>query len=172
MLQRRTILLALVLGAGALAACADGGAGQAEPAPTVTVTVTEEATDAPTDDVSSATALDVCNRDGLDGMAFIFVTSPTPGAPFSEGDTAEGCSNTFEAGYAYELLDREGAVLDEGFGTATCGSGCVGTFSFPVSFTVDEPQVGTLRVFAESAEDGSQIAVNAIPVRLEPSAAG
>jgi hypothetical protein len=161
------MLLATLAMAGLLAACADGGSGQAEPAPTVTVTVTEEAP-SPSDDTSPGTVLDVCNQDGLDGFAFIFVTSPTPGAPLSDGATVEGCSNTFEAGYVYELLDRDGAVLDEGFGAATCGSGCVGTFSFPVSFTVAEAQVGTLRVFAESAEDGSEVDVNAIPVMLEP----
>jgi hypothetical protein len=163
----------------ALTAC--GGAADDEgatPAPTVTVTVTETATPAPAEDPSptaepspaptGVSGEDPCAAGGLEGHAFIFVTSPAPGAELASGDTVEGCSNTFEATYQYELLDRDGTVLDEGFGTASCGSGCVGEFDFTLDFSVDEETVGTLRVFAESARDGSEELVNAIPVRLAP----
>lgn len=111
---------------------------------------------------------ETCGADGLAELAFIFVTDPVPGEALADGDEVAGCSNTFEAAYVYELLDADGAVLDEGFGTASCGTGCVGAFSFPVSFTVEETQVGTLRVFAESPRDGSETHLNAVPVLLRP----
>lgn len=178
MRRPRWALMALV-GAVGLTAC---GAGDdpddtAAPAPTVTVTVTETATPAdgepltgsptpaPTD--GGATA-EPCDTPGLDGLAFIFVRSPQPGAIVADGDTVDGCSNTFEATYEYELLDGQGAVLDEGFGTATCGNGCVGDFSFTLDVSVTERTVGTLRVFASSAQDGSETLVNSIPVLLQP----
>lgn len=177
----RTTLGALA-GVLVLAGCGGGAedGGQEAPAPTVTVTVTETATpdasalaEEPTPsptaaETGAATATDPCEAAGLDGHAFIFVTHPTSGAQLASGDEVTGCSNTYEASFQYELLDRDGAVLDEGFGTASCGTGCVGDLSFTVTFDVAEETVGTLRVFATSAQDGSEELVNAIPVRLTP----
>lgn len=178
------MVLAGVLGATACGGGDDPGAdGPATPAPTVTVTVTETATPADTEPLAEsptptpepaptgdgpAVAEDPCDASGLDGFAFIFVTTPAVGAEVADGDTVEGCSNTFEATYEYELVDGQGAVLDDGFGTATCGTGCVGDFSFELDFSVPEETVGYLRVFASSAEDGSETLVNSIPVLLQP----
>lgn len=133
---------------------------------TETETVTEGPTDGPTDIVASG---DSCSDlVGGESLAFVFVTAPAIGTQVSSPFTVAGCANAFEAAYSWELLDRDGAVLVEGFGTASCGTGCVGTFSFDVSYTVPERQVGTLRVFTVSAMDGSDDDVNAIPLVLEP----
>lgn len=158
-----------------LAACGTGGDAPApEPAPTVTVT--ETVTAAPATPEPTATASvdpggspeDVCAAPGLDQQAFVFVTTPTVGSSLASGDTVEGCANVFEAAFQWELLDGAASVLDSGFGTASCGTGCVGTFSFSPTFSVGAVEVGTLRVFASSAQDGSDVHVNAIPVLLQP----
>ncbi|MBW3658740.1 MAG: Gmad2 immunoglobulin-like domain-containing protein [Actinobacteria bacterium] len=169
-------LLATVALAGCGGASDGEDASAPEPAPTVTVTVTETATpddvepreESPTPQPASSPSADPCTTPGLEGSAFIFVTSHQPGSTLASGDTVEGCANTFEATYEYELLDRDGAVLVEDFGTASCGTGCVGELSFTLDFSVPEQMVGTLRVFASSAEDGSETLVNAIPVLLQP----
>lgn len=154
-------------------------AGAASPVPAETITVTETVTAAaptPTEDDTSEPAeqptgndTDTCDElRGGEQLGFIFVTSPTPGQTVGRRFTVEGCSNSYEATYVYELVDRDGRVLDDGFGTASCGTGCVGDFSFTVKADVDERQVLTLRVFSESAEDGSEQDVNSIPVVIEP----
>ncbi len=78
-----------------------------------------------------------------------------------------GTSNVFEATSNYELLDATGAVIAEGFFTASCGTGCRGAFDVEVPFEwAGEPR-GTLRVFELSAEDGSRVNVVEIPLAFE-----
>lgn len=159
-----------------LAACGRGGTSgsdqAADPEETVTVTAPAETvtvTETSTPTAEPEPAGDPCaDLEGGDELSFIFVGAPTPGQAVSSGFEVSGCSNTFEATYVWELVDREGTVLAEDFGTASCGSGCVGDFSFTVDYEVDERQVATLRVFEESAEDGSEVNVNSIPLVLEP----
>ncbi|MGH8983227.1 MAG: Gmad2 immunoglobulin-like domain-containing protein [Acidimicrobiia bacterium] len=165
----------LVVPAVLLAACGTAGPEiepGAEPTPTVTVTVTEHVTLGDTDDTDDTgdtadTDVASCSED-LSMFAFIYVASPTPGSRVQSPFTVEGCSNTFEANVLYRLLGEGGDVLAEGFTTADCGSGCVGTYSFDVEFEVEEAQVGTLEVFDESAEDGSEQLMNRILLFLEP----
>jgi hypothetical protein len=96
--------------------------------------------------------------------AAIEVISPAQGDTVQSPFTVTGTADVFEATLSYELLDGEGGVLDEGFTTATCGSGCRGDFSFRVRYTLAEEQAGTLRLFELSAEDGSEI--NAVEISL------
>lgn len=171
MRTRPGLRLTLALAAALVAAgCADGDEPDA-PAPTVTVTETVTAAP-PANGPDDGTPPDVCQEaleEGGEGLAFVFVTEPVPGQAVQPGFTVAGCSNSFEATYQWELLARDGSVLAEGFGTATCGTGCVGDLSFTVGdWSVDAEQVGTLRVFTASAEDGSELEVNAIPLRLRP----
>lgn len=163
----------LVVPAVLLAACGTAGPEiepgaepGAEPGPTVTVTVTETAAEGGADDGGDPDT-STCSDD-LSQFAFIFVASPASGERVTSPFTVEGCSNTFEANVMYRLLGEGGDVLDEGFTTASCGSGCVGTFSFDVEFEVTEAQVGTLEVFDESAEDGSEQLMNRVTLILEP----
>lgn len=160
--------LALLFVTAALVAACDTAPAPTtpSPAPTVTTTVTEYVTEDPT---TPPTTQDACAalEDG-ESMAFVFVTWPTSGTTVQSGFTVTGCANTFEAAYSWRLKDGSGAILASGFGTATCGTGCVGTFTQPVSYTVSETQVGTLEVYTASAEDGSDQHLNAIPLVLEP----
>lgn len=166
----RTALAVLVL---VLAAACGRGADDPDPqadvvpAPQETVTVTETAAaPEPTeDDTAPPQQADVCADETLDEVAFIFVTSPVPGEEVSNPFTVRGCSNTFEANLQWRLVDRDGAIITEGHETASCGSGCVGTFEFEVRYPEEEPRLVTLEVYETSAEDGSEEFVNSIPVR-------
>lgn len=98
----------------------------------------------------------------------IAVTSPTPGFRFSAGMEVAGEANVFEATVSLRVLDAKGKVLQETFTTATCGSGCRGTFEKKLDFAVDEEQDGVIEAFEVSAEDGSRQHLVAVPVRLVP----
>jgi hypothetical protein len=157
MRPRPTMLAVTAVLAMALAACGQG----------TSRSTNDEATPDPT--ATAAPAGDPCAElEGGEELAFLFVTSPTTGQSVSSGFEVTGCGNVFEATYQWELLDTRGEVLTEDFGTASCGTGCVGDLSFTVDFDVDKRQVGTLRVFAESARDGSDTHVHAVPLILEP----
>lgn len=159
-------LVAVVLGS----ACATGTDGaQPAPAPTVTVTATETVTEAPTEAATPEPTADGCaTLDGGEDFAFVFVTSPTVGAQVQPGFTFEGCANAFEAAFVWALYDGDGNVLADGFGTATCGTGCVGDFQVSVPYQVASTTIGSLEVWTASAQDGSKQDVNAIPVVLNP----
>lgn len=97
----------------------------------------------------------------LDQVNSIMVTNPVQGqdgAPL----VISGAANVFEATVSYEVLGSDGSVIDEGFTTATCGTGCWGGFSIEVQgdFAGDE----TVRVFVHSAEDGEPADVVTIPI--------
>jgi spore germination protein GerM len=97
----------------------------------------------------------------LDQMNSVLVTSPVNG----EGDgalTVMGIANVFEATVSLEVVAADGKVVHEQFTTATCGTGCWGTYIFEVDypFTGEE----TVRVFWHSAEDGSPSDVVTVPV--------
>lgn len=80
---------------------------------------------------------------------------------------ATGTANTFEANFQYELTDTDGRIVDEGFVTATSGSGERGTFDFTTDeYEIPFDGVGALFVFELSAEDGSRINLVEIPVRM------
>lgn len=166
-----------------VAACGNGAgddgdevaAGTPEPQATVTVTETvtapagtddgegpEGGTDAPADTHAP------CDPDDpeLVEQAFIFVTSPLPGDTASGSLTVEGCANTFEANVQWRLLGPDGDTVEEGNTTATCGSGCVGDFSFDVDLGAAPSGIATLEVFDTSAQDGSVVHLNAIPIRI------
>jgi hypothetical protein len=96
----------------------------------------------------------------------ILVESPLPGETVKPDFTVTGTANTFEATFNYELW-ASGTVLAKDFVTATSGSGTRGTFAFKVSYAVDEPTAGNLVVFELSAEDGTRIHQQQIPLRLE-----
>lgn len=101
-------------------------------------------------------------------LRVLFVTTPDVGEAVGSPLRVEGCTNAFEATFSWELVAADGTLLTEGFDTATCGSGCLGTFSFAVTFAVDEETIATLRVFTLSPRDGSVEDLNALPLRLEP----
>jgi hypothetical protein len=82
---------------------------------------------------------------------------------------ASGTANVFEASVSMALADSQGLILWEGFTTATCGTGCLGDWSVSIPYTVDVAQRGSLIVWEESAQDGSQINIREHPVWLIPA---
>jgi hypothetical protein len=97
----------------------------------------------------------------LDQVNSVNVDSPLNGS----GDgplSVTGFANVFEATVSLEVVDVSGNVVHEDFTTATCGTGCWGTYEFGV----DYPFVGgeIVRVFWHSAADGSPSDVVSIPV--------
>lgn len=97
----------------------------------------------------------------------VFIASPLPDETVESGFEVTGTANTFEATFNYELKDDTGRVLAKDFVTATSGSGTRGTFAFEVEYELDEPTDGKLVVFELSAEDGSRINEDELPLRLE-----
>lgn len=185
-----SVLPSLLLAAGLLAGCSstpespqiadeDLGASAApvEDEPTTAPSPTTPAEDAPADEESVEPATDdepvepdtadaaptraeVC--DGREDEAFIAVLSPVAGAAVTSPFTVTGCGNTFEANYVWRLEQADGTVLADGFGTMTCGNGCVGDFELEV--TAEGSGDVTLVLFEESAEDGEP--TNVVEVAL------
>ncbi len=167
----KQFLASAAIGALVLAGCSTDPGASPTPTETITETVTATPTATPTPTSTSA-PVDVCASlpSTADQLAFIFVSAPAPGTIVSDGFTVTGCSNSFEASYQWDVQDHDGVVIDDGFGTASCGTGCVGTFSFTVVLdSVPTTQtVISLRVFESSARDGSPVHVNTIPLIFQP----
>ena len=117
----------------------------------------------PTIGFDAVPVLEVDRSDFEAQTPLILVESPTPGATVTSPITVTGISNTFEANVLYEVTDAGGAVVDEGFTTATAGTGTWGEFSFTAD--ADAGDV-TLTVFQESAEDGSRQDEYVVPVHV------
>jgi len=99
---------------------------------------------------------------------FVFVTSPLVGAQVHTGFTVTGCANVFEAAVEWKLKDSQGAQIGQGSTLATCGTGCVGSFTFTVPFAISAAQVGSLEVYHTSPNTGTPVYVNTIPLVLLP----
>jgi hypothetical protein len=95
----------------------------------------------------------------------ILVETPAPGDVVTSPIRLAGSSNTFEATFQYALVAADGTELAASFGTATCGTGCRGTFAVTVRYDAP-PGEATLRVFEYSAKDGSVVNLVEIPVSL------
>lgn len=110
-----------------------------------------------------ATDLD---RGDVEGVTpIVLVESPTPGATVTGPFEVSGTSNTFEANVRYELTAEDGTVLDEGFTTATAGTGTWGTFAV----TVDPGGAtgpATLVAFQTDEATGGRADVYEVPLVL------
>lgn len=98
----------------------------------------------------------------------ILVESPYPGQSVGSPLTVAGTSNTFEATHQLNVTDPNGLIIAERVVTATSGSGERGTWNETVEFTVDREGLGAVIAFEYSAEDGSQVNIVEIPVRMTP----
>jgi hypothetical protein len=107
-------------------------------------------------------ATDVTRAEMSNVTPFILVESPVPGETVEDTFAVTGISNTFEANVQFRLVGPDDAVLDEGFTTATAGTGTWGDFAFDV--TSGTPGTATLEVFEESAEDGSVTNLYEVPL--------
>jgi hypothetical protein len=104
--------------------------------------------------------------DFADQLPWILVESPRIGQRVSSPVGIAGSADVFEATVSIAILDEQGRTVASTFTTATCGTGCRGTFSTDVVYDVGTTQPGTVRVYEVSAMDGSPIHVVDIPVTL------
>lgn len=144
--MRRRSPIALFFLSAVLAACSSGS--QSGPSPTATGAPSPSPSPSPTPE------------------AAIVVTSPRSGDQVSSPVMIRGNADVFEATVSISILDAAGTEIVRTFTTATCGTGCRGTFSKAVRFDVTETQPGIVRVYESSAEDGTPINVVDIPVTL------
>lgn len=88
-------------------------------------------------------------------LAPLWVTSPTRGQRLAGGPvtvTGEAC--VFEATVSWQLM-RDGAVVDDGFVTASVGAPGRGTYEIPLDTLA--PGSYAVRVYELSAEDGQRV---------------
>jgi hypothetical protein len=111
-------------------------------------------------------AAPVQRSDYADLLALIVVSDPIVGQRVSSPVTVAGTANVYEATVTLRLLDASGREIATRFTTATCGSGCRGTWSVTVPYRLDRTQRGTVQVYQVSAEDGSPEHVVDVPVVL------
>jgi germination protein M len=107
-------------------------------------------------------------KDWEERLPPIVVFRPYAAEEVGDPFTVTGIANVFEATVSWRLR-RGSEVLEEGFTTATCGTGCYGEFSFEIDPDVDLPAEVVLEVFESSAEDGRPLHVQRIPLPLEES---
>jgi hypothetical protein len=103
-----------------------------------------------------------------DLLPAILVESPSIGAIVSSPVTISGTADVFEATVSIRILDAAGREVARTFTTATCGTGCRGEYSAAVRYQVNREQMGAIQVYESSAQDGSAINVQHIPVTLTP----
>jgi germination protein M len=108
-------------------------------------------------------------RDFRGLLPAILVTSPALGETVDGSVTIRGSANVFEANVTVEILNASGQVLADAFTTATCGTGCRGTFSLTLPYDVSEEQDGTIVVHDDDAAGtGTYPHEVRIPVHLTP----
>jgi hypothetical protein len=96
----------------------------------------------------------------------IVVSAPTNGASVASPIAFSGTADVFEGTVSVELRGSDGSVLTSSFVTASCGSGCRGSFSGHVAAPAGYHGAATLRFFEASAEDGSALHVVEVPVTV------
>ena len=108
-------------------------------------------------------------RDYADLLPPILITRPTLEEPVASPVVVRGSANVFEANVTVKVLDEEENVLAETFTTATCGTGCRGTYRISVPFELDREQDGWIVVHDDDAAGvGRPPHEVRIPVRLVP----
>lgn len=103
-----------------------------------------------------------------DLVAPIVVEAPIAGQRVTSPVRISGTANVFEATVSFRILGPDNEVIAEDFATATCGTGCRGTYSKTVAFQVAQETEGIIQVFESSAKDGSPLHVVSVPVLLVP----
>ncbi|WP_246001664.1 Gmad2 immunoglobulin-like domain-containing protein [Allorhizocola rhizosphaerae] len=96
----------------------------------------------------------------------ILVLQPVLGQRVTSPVTVSGTASTREATVNARVLDASGQEIGARFTTATCGSGCRGTYSMTLPYQPCAQQRGTVEVFEVSGEDGTRVNEVRIPVTL------
>jgi hypothetical protein len=95
----------------------------------------------------------------------ILIESPLPEDTVTSPVRLRGTANVFEANVTIEARDETGAVIYEGFTTATSGTGTRGTFDTTIPLP-DEQGPIEIVAYEASAEDGRPLHVVTVPVML------
>jgi len=112
----------------------------------------------------------VTRRDYRSLMPAILVEDPQIGERVLNPVLVQGSANVFEANVTVEVMDASGKVVGSAFTTATCGTGCRGTFSVRVPYEVSSATRGLIVVHDDDAAGtGSPPHEVRIPVVLTPS---
>jgi Immunoglobulin-like domain of bacterial spore germination/Sporulation and spore germination len=98
----------------------------------------------------------------------ITVQNPVIGEQVTSPVTVSGTADVFEAVVSVRVLNSAGVQIAGTFGNASCGTGCRGSYSVPVSYSVPHAEPGTIEVFESSPKNGQPVNVQLIPVMLEP----
>ena len=104
-----------------------------------------------------------------DLLAPIVVEYPYPDRIVGRTFELSGIANVYEATVSWRLIDEDGNIFKEGFVTATCGSGCWGTFEDRISLEGVPGDRIRLEVFESSAEDGAPMNIVRIPLTVRDS---
>jgi hypothetical protein len=104
----------------------------------------------------------------VDKLPAIIVQNPAIGEQVTSPVTVSGTADVFEAVVSVRILDSAGHEIARTFITASCGTGCRGDYSVPLSYSVAQAEPGTVEVFETSPKDGQPVNVQLIPVTLAP----
>ena len=121
--------------------------------------------------LTSAQAADVCpdNPSPPDAAdPSMIVDMPVIGATVSSPVTIAGKARVFEANVPITIFDAGANVLTDTFTTAAEAGPALAPYSAGVSFITANQQQGCIRVFEESAQDGSPRNVVQVEVLLVP----
>ena len=172
---RMSIATAAALGAVLLGGCSekDGpappAAGTATAAP-ATAAPTGQAQPSPTAPAPSPTPAltGVCppNPDPAPATVAV-VTQPLPNAAVQSPLTVTGMVEAFEATFQAQLLDAQQNQLAHVVGMSQAGQ-VLSPFSVQLTFSVSAPTPGCLRIYQQSAKDGSDTKIVHVPVVLMP----
>jgi germination protein M len=112
----------------------------------------------------------VTRKDFRSLLPAILVESPQIGERVGSPVTVSGSANVFEANVSVKVVDASGKVVGSTFTTATCGTGCRGTFSVDVPYEVASATRGLIIVHDDDAAGtGAPPHEVRIPVVLTPS---
>lgn len=95
------------------------------------------------------------------------VTQPAPNASVTSPLTVTGMVEAFEATFQAELLDAQQNQLAHVAGMAQQGQ-VLSPFSVQLTFSVSAPTPGCLRIYQQSAKDGSDTKILLVPLVLLP----
>ncbi len=99
----------------------------------------------------------------------IVIESPPAGARVTSPIVVSGTADVFEANVILRLVARRGRELARTFTTATCGSGCRGTFRGAIRFPSTAPRRAFVVAEDDDADDdGFPSYAVRVPVRLVP----
>jgi spore germination protein GerM len=111
----------------------------------------------------------VGRSDYSDLLPAITVAKPASDSSVTSPVTVAGTANVFEANVSVEVLNANGDVVGKTFTTASCGTGCRGTYSVQVSFKAAKAQSGTIVVHDDDAAGtGTPPHEVRVPVMLSP----